>query len=37
MSEALGTPIGIDEIALGYLPGNATRMRVKAVGELALA
>jgi hypothetical protein len=37
VSEALGTPVGIDEIAPGHLPGNVKRTRVKAVGELALA
>jgi N-methylhydantoinase A/oxoprolinase/acetone carboxylase beta subunit len=29
--------VEVDEIPLTYLPGNATRMRVKAVGELELA
>jgi N-methylhydantoinase A/oxoprolinase/acetone carboxylase beta subunit len=27
--------VEIDEIPLSYLPGNATRLRVKAVGDLA--
>ena len=29
--------VDVDEIPLTYLPGNATRMRVKAVGELEIA
>ena len=29
--------VEVDEIPLTYLPSNATRMRVKAVGDLELA
>ena len=29
--------VEIDEIPLSYLPGNATRLRVKAVGNLSAA
>jgi N-methylhydantoinase A/oxoprolinase/acetone carboxylase beta subunit len=29
--------VDVDEIALSYLPGNATRVRVKAVGDLAVS
>jgi hypothetical protein len=29
--------VDVDEIPLTYLPGNATRLRVRAVGELELA
>jgi N-methylhydantoinase A/oxoprolinase/acetone carboxylase beta subunit len=29
--------IDVDEMALGYMPGNAVRIRIKAVGDLALA
>jgi N-methylhydantoinase A/oxoprolinase/acetone carboxylase beta subunit len=28
--------VDIEEVPLAYLPGNATRIRVKAVGDLAL-
>jgi hypothetical protein len=28
--------VDIDELPLAYLPGNATRIRVKAVGDLAV-
>ena len=28
--------VEVEEIPLAYLPGNATRIRVKAVGQLAL-
>jgi hypothetical protein len=28
--------VDVEEIPLSYLPGNATRIRVKAVGELAV-
>jgi hypothetical protein len=29
--------VDVDDVPLTYLPGNATRIRVKAVGDLALA
>jgi hypothetical protein len=29
--------VDVDEVPLAYLPGNATRIRVKAVGDLVLA
>jgi hypothetical protein len=29
--------VDVEDIPLAYLPGNATRIRVKAVGDLALA
>ena len=28
--------IDLEEVPLAYLPGNATRIRVKAIGELSL-
>jgi hypothetical protein len=28
--------VDVEEVPLGYLPGNATRIRVKAVGDLRL-
>ncbi len=28
--------VDVDEVPLAYLPGNATRIRVKAVGDLEL-
>jgi hypothetical protein len=31
-----GHIVDIDEVPLAYLPGNATRIRVKAVGDLHL-
>jgi N-methylhydantoinase A/oxoprolinase/acetone carboxylase beta subunit len=29
--------VDVDEVPIGYLPGNATRIRIKAVGDLMLA
>jgi hypothetical protein len=29
--------VDVDEVPIAYLPGNATRIRVKAVGDLLLA
>ena len=29
--------VDVEDVPLAYLPGNATRIRVKAVGDLALA
>jgi N-methylhydantoinase A/oxoprolinase/acetone carboxylase beta subunit len=30
------TIVDVEDVPLAYIPGNATRVRVKAVGELAL-
>jgi hypothetical protein len=29
--------VDVDEVPLAYLPGNATRIRIKAVGDLLLS